>query len=216
MGKITPTIVILLANFATATKAQKPQFIATPAPTPLRTIHDKPDHLTFQVPAAWTLATHDHELSSFHEEARTAPHTARLRYVVAIPENPFPASTFAGAHFYLSVTPAQSADQCTAQAALPVHESPRHFLPEPVPLNRSIVAVGSRPADHGHDETGDICTQNRDDVYTLRQHNACLRFDLAMNNFCSEASGARPMTLDQILDIRSRLEAILNSVHFDR
>jgi len=200
--------ILLALTFATSAHAQQPA---------LRTVNDTQDHLTFQIPATWTLATHDRELSTFHHEARTAPATGRLHYVAAISENPYPTSNFAGAHFYVSVTPAQTADQCAAQATRPIQEDPHHYTSTPIAPNTSIVTVGGHPISHGHDESGRVCTEFRDEIYTLRQRNACLRLDLAMNNFCGgDVSGVRDMTPAEIIDIRTRLEAILQSVRFDR
>ncbi len=166
---------------------------------PLRTVHDRPDGLSFQLPADWPLSTRDRELSTFHDEARTAPHTARLRFVAAMPENPYPESTFSGAHFYVSVTPMQTAAQCAAQAG------------------SGQDRVGVVAARRGHDEHGAICTQFRDDVYTLRRRGSCLRMDLAINNFCGgEVSGVKDLTAEQIAKIQARLRTILDSVQFDR
>jgi len=208
-------LLVLLLTPPAALHAQT-HTLAEPAREALRTVHDTQDHLTFQIPATWSLATRDRELSTFHQEARSAPITSRLHYVAAIAENPYPSSNFAGAHFYISVTPAQTADQCTAQAIQPIKEEPHHYATKPIPPNTSIVSIGGHPASHGHDESGSVCTEFRDEIYTVRQRNACLRFDLAMNNFCGgEVSGVREMTHDEILDIRTRLETILTSVHFD-
>ncbi|SFS18428.1 hypothetical protein SAMN05421771_3462 [Granulicella pectinivorans] len=182
-----------------------------------RTVHDTQDHLTFQIPSTWSLATHDRELSTFHHEARTAPASTRLHYVAAIAENPYPASNFSGAHFYVSVTPAQTADQCSAQATKAPKDEPHHYLPIAVPLNTSIASIDGHPVAHGHDDSGRVCTEYRDEIYTTRVRNTCLRFDLAMNNFCGgEVSGVRDMTPAEIVDMRTRLEAILQSVKFDR
>jgi hypothetical protein len=182
-----------------------------------RTVHDAQDHLTFQVPATWSLATRDKELSTFHHEGRTAPLTARVRYVAAIAENPFPASNFSGAHFYISATPDQTPGQCAAQATRSIKDEPHHYRPIPVAPNASIVSVGGHPATHGHDESGRVCTEFRDEIYTIRAGSACLRFDLAMNNFCGgDVSGVRDMTPTEIIDMRTRLETILQSVRFDK
>ena len=187
------------------------------AQQPMRTVRDAQDHLTFQIPANWTLATRDGELSTFHQEARSAPKGARLRFVAAIPENPYPASTFSGAHFYVSVVPARNAAQCAAQTeALPADPTER-YAAEPLPRADNDARVGDQPAHHGRDQHGPMCTQFRDDVYTLRHNGSCLRFDLAMNNFCGgEVSGARDMTREEILGVRQQLEGILKTVKFDR
>ena len=168
----------------------------------LRTVRDVQDRLSFQVPANWPLATRDRELSTFHQEARTAPLAARVRYVAAMPENPFPLSTFSRAHFYLSVTPRQTEAQCNAQtaSASPVSGTER-------------VVIDHLAASHLRDEHGTICTQFHDEVYTVYRRGACLRFDLAMNNFCGgEVSGVRDMGPAETQAVRRQLEMILNSV----
>ncbi len=187
------------------------------AQQPMRTVHDAQDRLTFQIPANWALASRDRELSTFHQEARTAPKGARLRFVAAIPENPYPASTFSGAHFYISAVPVRGAAACAAQTApLPTDPNER-YAAEPLRKPDNDARVGDRPAHHGRDQHGQICTQFRDDVYTLRHDGTCLRFDLAMNNFCGgEVSGVKDMTKEEIFGIRQRLEAILKTVTFDR
>ncbi|WP_128913981.1 hypothetical protein [Granulicella sibirica] len=180
------------------------------------TIHDAPDHLTFDVPTTWTIAAHDHELSTFHHEARTAPPNTRFRFVAAIAENPFPLSTFSGAHLYVSLIPKLDKVQCAAQVNPPPSLA-RTYVPQPEALSETVPVVGDRKANHGHDEHGTLCTEYRDDIYTLSVRNGCLRFDLAMNNFCGgEVSGVRDMTQDEILSVRHQMETILNSVHFDR
>lgn len=171
-----------------------------PAGTPVRTVHDRVDGLSFELPLDWPLSTRDRELSTFRHEARSAPRTARLRYVAAMPENPFPASTFSGAHFYLSVTPSASRAQCAAQAG-----------------GRLTAQIDDQPASHGHDEHGGLCTEFRDEVYTVRRRGSCLRIDLAMNNFCGGAvSGVADLTPEQLGRVRGSLEAILRSIRFDR
>ena len=194
------TVALVFAVGASGLRAQK-----TPEPaTELRTVRDVSDRLSFQVPATWLLATRDRELSTFHQEARSAPLTARVRYVAAMPENPFPLSTFSGAHFYLSVTPRQTEAQCNGQAS-PVAGSQ-------VQGGEGIL-IDHLPAGHLRDEHGTICTQFHDDVYTLYRRGACLRFDLAMNNFCGgEVSGVRDMSPAELDQVRRQLQVILNSV----
>jgi hypothetical protein len=192
-------VVVLAASTLAAQETPK-------LPDGLRTVRDAQDRLSFQVPANWPLATRDRELSTFHQEARTAPLSARVRYVAAMPENPFPLSTFSGAHFYLSVTPRQSEAQCKAQT-VPVAGGKA--------ASADKVAIAHLPASHLRDEHGAICTQFRDDAYTVYRRGACLRFDLAMNNFCGgEVSGVRDMSPAEMQEVRRQLETILSSVTF--
>jgi len=68
---------------------------------------------------------------------------------------------------------------------------------------------------HGHDEQTAICIVQRDEVYTTLRHGACYRFDLAINTFCSEASGVKDITEQELDQVRGRLEAILGTMRFD-
>ena len=68
---------------------------------------------------------------------------------------------------------------------------------------------------HGHDEQRAICVTQRDEIYTTYRRGSCYRFDLAINNFCGEASGVREITPNELDAVRSRLEAILATVRFD-
>ena len=68
----------------------------------------------------------------------------------------------------------------------------------------------------GRDEQREVCITQHDDVYTTRRKGACVRFDLAINNFCGgEMSGVRDMTPAQLEDVRARLRAILETVRFE-
>ncbi len=105
---------LLLLDFSFWSAAQSVQ-----ASQPTRTFLDRASHLSFDYPANWTFAEQDHEISTFHLDARTAPRNDRVRAVIAMPENPYPASTFSGAYLYFSVTPHSSATACARQAVAP-------------------------------------------------------------------------------------------------
>ncbi|MGA1984315.1 MAG: hypothetical protein ABSG84_17840 [Acidobacteriaceae bacterium] len=180
-------------------------------PPPTHTFHDPAWHLSFDYPAAWTFSHTDREISTFHLDARSAPRNARLRAVVAMPENPFPASTFSGAYFYFSVTPHASADSCAAQARTTtiVRNIPQTRLG----LKTQIAGI---PFARGHDEVKDICITQHDEIYTTRHAGACYRFDLAINNFCGgEVSGVKDITPAELEQVRGRLTSILSSIRFD-
>jgi len=98
--------------------AQAAPAVTTPAAA-TRTLHDPTYKLSFDYPASWNFAHTDGEISTFRLDARSAAGTTAMRAVVAIPENPFPESTFSGAYFYFSVTPRSSAASCSDQAASP-------------------------------------------------------------------------------------------------
>ena len=74
--------------------------------------------------------------------------------------------------------------------------------------------VAGIPFAHGHDEHGQVCIEARDEVYTAWHKRSCYRFDLAMNTFCPEASGAQPISLDQIRSVDQRMTDILSTVTF--
>jgi hypothetical protein len=175
------------------------------------TFHDPAYHLSFDYPAAWTFSHTDREISTFHLDARSAPRGARLRAAVAMPENPFPASTFAGAYFYFSVTPHTSADACAAQATTVT-----------IVRNAPMIKLGDKTQiagiafTHGHDEVKDICITQHDEIYTTRHAGACYRFDLAINNFCGgEVSGVKDMTPAELEQVRNRLGSMLSTIRFD-
>jgi hypothetical protein len=184
-----------------------PSSTLTANPALPRTFHDPAWKISFDYPANWTFTRKDGEISTFHLDARSAPHATRLRAVAAIPENPFPASTFSGAYVYLSVTPHSTPAACEAQTAPPGHTSPKGYS------TRQIAGISFT---HGYDEQKHICTTDRDEIYTTLHRGACYRFDLAMNNFCGGAvSGVKDITAQEIDNVRARMEAILATVRFD-
>ena len=188
--------------------AQSAHSAAKPAATASggqHSFHDPTYKLSFSYPANWNFARHDHQISTFHLDSRSAVRTTLLRAVVSMPENPFPASTFSGAYFYFSVTP-QSNDAACARQAAPAEQGKREGESE----------IAGTSFAHGHDEQTSICTVQRDEVYTTLRHGACYRFDLAINNFCGgEVSGVKDITQQELDQVRGRLEAILGTVRFD-
>jgi hypothetical protein len=167
---------------------------------PTRTFHDPTYHVSFDYPAPWTISRTDGEISTFHLDARSAPHATVLRAVVAMPENPFPASTFSGAYVYFSVTPRSTETACNQQAGAAAQTT----------------QIAGIPFTHGHDEQKDICTTQRDEVYTTFRRGACYRFDLAINNFCGgEDSHVKDITAGELDQVRNRLQSILSTVRFD-
>jgi hypothetical protein len=188
-----------------------PQLSAQSAQPPTHAFHDPTYHLSFDYPAAWTFSQTDREISTFHLDARSAPRAARLRAVVAMPENPFPASTFSGAYLYFSVVPHTFAASCEQQARTTTIVK---NTPHTKPGNKTQIA--GIPFTHGHDEVKDICITQRDEIYTTRHAGACYRFDLAINNFCGgEVSGVKDITPLELDSVRTRLTSILSTIHFD-
>jgi hypothetical protein len=180
--------------------------------SPTRTFHDPAYHLSFEYPANWIFTQSDGEISTFHLDAHSAPRGARLRAVVAIPENPFPASTFSSAYFYFSVTPHTSAASCAAQAT---NTTVVNNIPQTRPGRQDTDIAGVHFI-HGYDEKQEICITQRDDVYTTRRGGACYRFDMATNNFCGgEVSGVKDVTLAELAQVRAHLTSMLVSIRFD-
>ena len=187
-------------------RAQIAAAVALPdATSASKTFHDSSYKVSFDYPADWVLARKDGEISTFRLDARTATRATNLRAVASIPENPFPASTFSGAYFYLSVTPHSSDALCARQA-----------VPAAAHERTAVKQFGGVSYVHGHDEQKNICTTARDEVYTTFRRGACYRFDLAMNNFCGgEVSGVKDVTQTELDTVRDRMESILKTVRFD-
>ena len=174
---------------------------ANPAP---QNFVDPRLQLSFHLASGWVLSLRDHEVSTFHLDARTAPPTTRLKAVASIAFNPFPLSTFSGAFFYLSVTPKSSESACTAQAHGGV-ERPLNSLP-----------VAKIPFSRGLDEHGQLCTEHRNVTYTAMHREDCVRFDLTVNTFCGgDVSGVQELTDVQLAKVFERMEHILATVQFD-
>lgn len=178
--------------------------VVEPTTPPARTFRDSRYGVSFLVPAAWNLSRKDADISTFNLDARTAVDGTQMRAVAAIAFNPHPFSTFSGALFYFSVTPHVTAAQCSHQATA---QAPRTV---------TTAQIGGVSFTHGYDEHGTICTEARDEIYTAPRNNACYRFDLVINTYCGgDVSGAREITPNELDSVRRRMQAILDSVHFD-
>ena len=77
------------------------------------------------------------------------------------------------------------------------------------------VRIAGLPFKHGRDEHGSVCTESRDEVFTALQGRTCLRFDLLVNTFCSQTSGAMEISKDQLADVQGRLGNILDSIRIE-
>lgn len=185
--------------------ASSPGRAYTPSmPAGTHTFHDKSYKISFDYPANWTFTQKDHEISTFRLDARKVDRKTMLRAVTAIPENPYPASTFTGAYIYLSVTPHTNEEKCAEQASADGANA------------RDVSRIGGMSFVHGHAEQRHICTVERDEIYTTYRKGACYRFDLAINNFCGgEVSGVKDVTEQELETVRTRMEAIVSTVRFD-
>jgi hypothetical protein len=165
--------------------------------------HDSRYGVRFEVPAGWSFGRKDHQVSTFHLDARSAPRNSQLRGVASILFNPFPTSTFSGAWFYFSVERHSNDRECSRQAS------------RSVGAERRLEDIGGMDFVHGHEESGRTCVELRDDTYTAYRKGACYRFDLAVTTFCAISSGAREISEGQLEDIRGRMDGILESVVLD-
>lgn len=176
------------------------------APPPTATTHGfKDGHfgVKFQVPAGWSLTRKDGEVSTFHNDARSASPSAQVRGIASLDFNPYPYSTLSGAVFYYSVTPHSSDEQCAKEAT-----------PEdaPVAVSTDVQDIGGMRFNHGHDEHGEICVEARDEVYTAYRKGSCYRFDMEINTFCAISSGAQEITDRQLQNLNQRMADILSTV----
>ncbi len=173
-------------------------------PEPAATeFHDRRYGVSFYVPAGWNFERRDGVLSNFGTDVRSTRRGLDVRGVAAINFNPYPPTTFAGAMFYYSVMPRSDAQACAAQATT------GHLKP------KADVQIAGVPFKHGQDQHGTICTESRDEVFTALHGRSCVRFDLVVNTFCSQTSGAMEITPDQLGDVDTRLGNMLRSIHID-
>jgi hypothetical protein len=153
----------------------------------------------FQVPPGWSLTRKDGEVSTFHNDARSASPAAQVRGVASLDFNPYPDSTLSGAVFYFSVTPHSTDKDCAREAT-------------PANLPTDAQDIGGMRFTHGHDEHGDICVEARDEVYTAYRKGSCYRFDMEINTFCAISSGAQEITDQQLQNVNQRMADILSTV----
>jgi hypothetical protein len=180
--------------------------LPVPEPTtpPARLFRDTRYGISFTVPTAWNLTRRDAEVSTFNLDAPTAARTTQLRAVASISFNPHPYSTFSGALFYFSVTPHTTSAECGFQASA---KAPRAVV---------TTQIAGIPFTHGYSEHGGICTESRDEIYTTSRNNTCYRFDAVINSFCGgDVSGVRDITSIELDSVRTRMQNILDSIHFD-
>jgi hypothetical protein len=163
---------------------------------------DQQFRVKFEVPPGWEFTTKDGEVSSFHADLAEVPAKFELRGVASMTFNPFPMSTLGGAMFYFSVGPKVGEDSCL-----------RGALPEQKKIRKEDRQdIGGMKFVHGHDEGGEICTEERDEVYAAYRKGSCYRFDLKINTFCAVSSGATEISGRELQDIETRMVGILSTV----
>ena len=178
--------------------------VSEPISPPPQNFTDPRLRVSFHLAPGWNLSRRDHEVSTFHLDARTAPPTTQLKAVASLAFNPFPLSTFSGAFFYLSVTPRSTEAACEEQAHGGA-EKPLNNLP-----------VAKIPFARGLDEHGHLCTESRNVTYTAMRRGSCLRFDLTVNTFCGgDVTGVRELTDVELAKVFQRMEGILETVQMD-
>ena len=207
MGLLT-TFVLGGALVALPCVAQHRIVIPTAPPAKATTQGFKDGHfgVKFQVPAGWSLTRKDGQVSTFHNDARSATPGAQVRGIASLDFNPYPNSTLSGAVFYYSVTPHSTDQDCAKEAA-----------PEdaPVASPTDVLDIGGMRFTHGHDEHGEICVEARDEVYTAYRKGSCYRFDMEINTFCAISSGAEEITDRQLQSLNQRMADILSTVTLD-
>jgi hypothetical protein len=217
MARLATTLILTVAFCSAA--AQKPAKNTKPVPVPQappsnaapQSFLDKHYHVSFRVPPGWELNQKDGRISTFHMDARTAPPKAQLRSVALIDFNPFPYSTLAGALFYFSVEPKTTDAECAQQATATPAAGEASSTEHPAP-HKDVQDIAGMPFTHGHTELHGVCIEARDEIYTAWRRHACYRFDLTINTFCPEGSGAQPISASQIHDINERMTKILSTV----
>jgi hypothetical protein len=185
---------LLMGLSVLAFAQQQPRImVPTSAPAEMKEqdFRDTQFGVRFKAPPGWEIARHDHEVSTFRMDARTAPLKVQMRSVVSLEFNPFPQTNLAGALVYYSVEKHAKTSECVQQAT---------GKGEPA----DTLQIGGMNFVHGHDE-----------IYSAYRRGTCYRFDLELNTFCAVSSGAAEMTDTQMADIVARMAGILSTVTLD-
>jgi len=216
MSRQATLTIAATALLTTMIRAQIGVPTATPAKDTTRNFSDSRYGVRFRVPPGWNLTRRDREISTFRLDARSALPQSEMRAVATLDFNPFPMSTLSGALFYYSVEPHTTDRECERQAtgATTGKEVAKPDLQtrDDSAREKDLQNIGGMDFVHGHDEHGNICVEARDEVYTAFRKGACYRFDLAVNTFCPESSGAQEITRQQMHDIEERMTSILSTV----
>ena len=205
---------------SSALPAQKIIRAAPPVTVKTQSFRDSRFGVRFRIPPGWDFTRKDRQVSTFRLDARSASAGSQMRAVASLDNTPYPLSTLSGAIFYYSVKPHTTDLECERQATgaqNPAKETnvdlqKRSDAP---PVTRDIQNIGGMDFTHGHDEHGGICIEARDEIYTAFRKGSCYRFDLEVNTFCTETSGALEINVRQMQDLEERMTAILSTVVLD-
>jgi hypothetical protein len=204
---------------ATVAAAQVAVPVVTPSKDSVRRFRDSRYGVRFRVPPGWNLTRKDRQVSTFRLDARSASSHSEMRAVANLDFNPFPLSTLSGALFYYSVQRHATDRECERQAtgapSLPAGTKVDLESRSGVQTVKDVQNIGGMDFVHGHDEHGGFCVEARDEIYTAFRKGSCYRFDLAVNSFCAQTSGALDLTDEQIRDIEGRMTGILSTVVLD-
>lgn len=219
MNRRYSLIVAASAFLATVAVAQVGVPVETPAKDSTRSFRDARYGVRFRVPPGWNFSRKDREISTFRLDARSALSGSEMRAVAGLDFNPFPSSTLSGAFFYYSVQRHSSDRECEREATSTTPSRAENKVDlqsrSGADGEKDIQNIGGMDFVHGHDEHGAFCVEARDDIYTAFRKGSCYRFDLAVNTFCSQVSGALDLTDDQIHAIEGRMTDILSTVVLD-
>jgi hypothetical protein len=210
---------LILLSGTLAASAQVKVPIAAPEQSRAQAFRDSHYGVRFIIPPGWELNKKDRQISTFRLDAKSAKPNSEMRAVASMNFNPFPLSTLSGALFYYSVERHTTDRECELQAV-----NPRKMKSDVTTefankhedqVAKDIQDIGAMNFTHGHEEQGHGCIESRDDVYTAFRKGSCYRFDLTVNMFCSDVSGAQDLTLEQMDNIESRMAGILSTIVFE-
>lgn len=212
-------LLVIGASLAAVAVGQVGVPVAPPAKDSVRRFRDSRYGVRFRVPPGWNLTRKDRQVSTFRLDARSAVSRSEMRAVASLDFNPFPLSTLSGALFYYSVQRHSTDRECEREAIgiAPLQPETKVDLQSRSDGQavKDVQNIGGMDFVHGHDEHGAFCVEARDEIYTTFRKGSCYRFDLVVNSFCAQTSGAFELTDEQIRDLDGRMTGILSTVVLD-
>jgi len=207
----------LMAQTKVDVPVKAPVSVPTAAPRTAQeqSYRDPQFGVRFKVPPGWGLTKKDGEVSTFRQDARTAAPKTQMRSVASLEFNPYPLSTLSGALVYFSVERHAHEAECVMQTDGKIMVAPGMDAPEKTAEPKETIDIGGMSFVHGHDEHGGMCVEARDEIYTAYRKGSCYRFDLELNTFCAQSSGAEELSDEQVKSVEERMAGILSSVTLD-